>query len=58
MKRRKPREYRKNRKSVKLVQMNKEYKLEVERAKKIYYSEKIKVLSKSKPKFWYKTDWF
>ena len=54
MKRRKAREFRKNRKSNKWLQMDKAYKLEVGKAKKKYYSEKIEKLANSKPKFWYR----
>ena len=34
--------------------MDKEYQIEVVRSKKKYYSEKIKQLGKSKPKYWYR----
>ena len=54
MKRRKAREFRKNRKSNKWLQMDKAYKLEVGKAKKKYYSEKIEKLANFKPKFWYR----
>ena len=54
MKRRKLREYTKNRRSKKWLKMNKEYKIEVEKSKKKYYSQKIKELGKSKPKHWYR----
>ena len=54
MKRRKAREFRKNRKSNKFQQMDKIYKIEVDKATKRYYSEKIAKLANSKPKFWYR----
>ena len=53
MRRRKIREYMKNRRSEKWKKMDKEYQIEVVRSKKKYYSEKIKQLGKSKPKYWY-----
>ena len=55
MKRRKAREYRKNKKSDEGKEMQKKYNCEVEKAKKKYYSEKNKKkLANSKPKFWYR----
>ena len=54
MKRRKGREYSKHRKSRKWEIMNKEYEIEVAKAKKGYYDKKIKHLCKVNPKFWHR----
>jgi hypothetical protein len=54
MKRRKSREFHKHRKSNKWNLMNKNYQIELEKAKKDYYKMKIKNLSKLKPKDWYR----
>ena len=54
MRRRKVREYIKNRKSKKWHEMNKEYQVEVKRSKMMYYAQKIKQLGKNKPKYWYR----
>ena len=54
MKRKKAREYGKNRKSSKWIKMNEEYETEIELAKKGYYTKKIKHLRKVDPKYWYR----
>ena len=54
MKRKKEREYDKNRKSSKWKKMDVQYKLEVKKAKKKFYAEKIRSLANSKPKNWYR----
>ena len=54
MRRRKCREYRKHRKSKKWIMMNEEYEFEVQKAKKGYYSKKIKNLANVNPKYWHR----
>ena len=54
LKRKKAREYRKHRKSIKWIIMHNEYEEEVKRAKKDFYKSKIKLLTRTKPKQWYK----
>ena len=53
MKRQKAREYQKNRKSLKWMELNKSFKLEVSKAKKQYYKNFVKDLKRSKPSEWY-----
>ena len=54
MKRRKAREFRKHRKSIKWKIMNKFYQKELELEKRKYYDNKIKKLVNTNPKFWHR----
>ena len=53
LKRRKCREFHKNRKSDKWKKMNNEYEIELSEAKKNFYRKKIQNLIKSKPAKWF-----
>ena len=54
LRRRKCKEFHKHRKSEKWKIMNEEYTLELTKAKKNYYTKKIRKLCKSKPAHWYR----
>ena len=54
LKRKKSREFHKNRRSIKWMQLEAEYRMEVTKAKRNYYKSKIKNLRKVNPSKWYK----
>ena len=54
LKRKKSREYYKNRKSLRWEKINHEYKTELEKAKKVFYNKKIRKLRRTQSKYWYR----